>query len=114
MDTYKRHDGKLHDSVTCSNTVGEEYTTTVIGPEGSEDLCYVLLHDAALSFSFHLTSEQAVKLGKLLIAAGRDKAAKLPADTSDDTPEHVWTCPRHGAQHAPACMACGSEQSEVR
>ena len=70
--TYARHDGKIHDSVACENTVGSEFTTTVIGPGGNKDNVYVLLSDTALSFSFHLSTAQAIALGRLLIAAGED------------------------------------------
>lgn len=27
-------------------------------------------------------------------------------DPDDETPEHVWTCPRHGAHFGPHCPTC--------
>ncbi|HEY1176358.1 MAG TPA: hypothetical protein VGF17_09380, partial [Phytomonospora sp.] len=37
--------------------------------------------------------------------------AELEPD-EDETPEHVWTCPKHGPQHGPTCMSCARGQED--
>lgn len=39
----------------------------------------------------------------------RKREAKAEEQSSHgETQEHVWTCPRHGAQRGPSCMQCAN------
>lgn len=69
--SFARHDGCVHDSVVVDR---RNATTdiTVIGPADPSDDVSVLISAGGLTASMLLTPAEAVKLGELLVEAGRD------------------------------------------
>jgi hypothetical protein len=85
-----RHEGKVHDRVTVKDEEGGYFgDVTVLAGEDESGTVAVMSHSQFLHASYSLTPEEAIRLGRILVAAGEDTLSRPRAQKDAGTDEKV-------------------------
>ncbi len=84
----ERHEGKVHDRVVVVDDDGDYVgDVTVLAGADETDTVSLMAHGTLIHASFELQPAQAVRLGRILMAAGEDTLSRLLAPKDEGTDE---------------------------